>query len=141
MTPGRPAARPARPAAVHPPRPRRFAGRVWGQDASLSTRDQLSRGFSDLFDLDAVDLLFSRAQGLRTPFLRVAKDGQSFPPGRFTRGGGVGATINDQVDDAALTRLFADGAHRSCCRACTARRPPLIDFAQHWRPTSATRCR
>jgi hypothetical protein len=47
---------------------------------------------------------------------------------RFTRGGGVGATINDQVDDAALTRLFADGAtivlqglHRT--------HAPIVDFA------------
>jgi hypothetical protein len=105
-----------------------FADRVWGHDASLSTREQLPRGFSDLLDLDAVDHLVAR-QGLRTPFLRVAKNGQTYPTSRFTRGGGVGATINDQVDDAALTRLFADGAtivlqglHRT--------HAPIVDFAQ-----------
>src|SRR4051794_24901214 len=105
-----------------------FADRVWGQEASLSTREQLPAGFSDLFDLDTVDRLVSR-QGLRTPFLRVAKDGQTFAASRFTRGGGVGATINDQVDDAALTRLYADGAtlvlqglHRT--------HGPLVDFGR-----------
>ena len=105
-----------------------FAERVWGQDASLSTREQLPKGFGDLLDLDAVDRLVSR-QGLRTPFLRVAKNGQTFAASRFTRGGGVGATVDDQVDDAALARLFADGAtlvlqglHRS--------HAPLVDFSQ-----------
>jgi JmjC domain len=105
-----------------------FAGRVWGQECSLSTHAQLATGFRDLFDLDVVDRLVSR-QGLRTPFLRVARNGQTFPASRFTRGGGVGATIPDQVDDAALARLFADGAtivlqglHRT--------HPPLVDFAQ-----------
>jgi hypothetical protein len=105
-----------------------FADRIWGQDASLSTREQLPGGFGDLFDLDTVDRLVSR-QGLRTPFLRVAKDGETFPASRFTRGGGVGATISDQVDDAALTRLYTDGAtlvlqglHRA--------HGPLVDFGQ-----------
>jgi lysine-specific demethylase/histidyl-hydroxylase NO66 len=108
--------------------PDAFAQRIWGQDASLSTREQLPRGFGDLFDLDTVDRLVSR-QGLRTPFLRVAKDGQTLPASRFTRGGGVGATINDQVDDAALTRLYSGGAtlvlqgmHRT--------HGPLVDFGQ-----------
>jgi bifunctional lysine-specific demethylase and histidyl-hydroxylase NO66 len=105
-----------------------FADRIWGQEYSLSTREQLPQGFGDLLDLDAVDRLVSR-QGLRTPFVRVARNGQTFPASRFTRSGGVGATIADQVDDAALARLFADGAtivlqglHRT--------HPPLIDFAQ-----------
>ena len=105
-----------------------FAERVWGRECSLSTREQLRTGFDDLLDLDTVDHLISR-QGLRTPFLRVARDGQTFSASRFTRSGGVGATIADQVDDAALARLFADGAtivlqglHRT--------HPPLIDFAQ-----------
>jgi bifunctional lysine-specific demethylase and histidyl-hydroxylase NO66 len=108
--------------------PEVFADRVWGQNASLSTREHLPAGFGDLFDLDTVDRLVSR-QGLRTPFLRVAKDGQTLPASRFTRGGGVGATISDQVDDAALARLYAEGAtivlqglHRT--------HGPLVDFSQ-----------
>jgi hypothetical protein len=101
---------------------------VWGQECSLSTRDQLPSDFGDLIDLEAVDQLMSR-HGLRTPFLRVVRNGQTLAGSRFTRGGGVGATIADQVDDAALARLFADGAtlvlqglHRT--------HPALVDFAQ-----------
>jgi hypothetical protein len=104
-----------------------FAERVWGQDASLSTREQLAQGFSDLFDLDAVDHLVSR-QGLRTPFLRVAKNGQTYAAARFTRGGGVGATIDDQIDDAALARLFADGA-TIVLQALHRTHAPIVDFA------------
>ncbi len=88
--------------------PDRFAAEVWGRTASLSRREDLPTGFGDLFSLDAVDELVS-THGLRTPFLRVAKDGRTLPASRFTRGGGVGATITDQVADDALARLFADG--------------------------------
>ncbi|HYY11820.1 MAG TPA: cupin domain-containing protein [Kineosporiaceae bacterium] len=108
--------------------PADFADRVWGQDASLSTREQLPQGFGDLLDLDAVDHLVSR-QGLRTPFLRVAKNGQTYAANRFTRGGGVGATIGDQVDDAALARLFADGA-TVVLQALHRTHAPVVDFAQ-----------
>ncbi len=65
--------------------------------------------FSDLFSADAVDELISR-RGLRTPFLRVAKEGTTFPDSSFTAPAGVGATISDQLDDTALWRKFADGA-------------------------------
>ncbi len=52
-----------------------FADDYWGRRALLS------RGvsdFSDLFSADAVDELIS-ARGLRSPFLRVAKDGATLP--------------------------------------------------------------
>nr|WP_083435447.1 cupin domain-containing protein [Pseudarthrobacter siccitolerans] len=84
----------------------RFAGDVWGRTALL-TRD--ASDFSDLFSAEAVDELISR-RGLRTPFLRVAKDGTTFPDSSFTSPAGVGATIPDQLDDTALWRKFADGA-------------------------------
>ena len=77
--------------------------------------------------MDAVDELVSR-RGLRTPFLRVAKDGAVVDPARFTRSGGAGAEIADQVADDRVLELFADGStlvlqglHRVW--------PPLIDFA------------
>jgi len=83
-----------------------FARDVWGRTALL-TRG--AGDFSDLFSSEAVDELISR-RGLRTPFLRVAKDGSTFPDASFTAPGGVGATISDQLDDTALWRSFADGA-------------------------------
>ncbi|MGV9339960.1 cupin domain-containing protein [Streptomyces sp. NPDC003688] len=83
-----------------------FARNVWSRTALL-TRG--ASDFSDVFDAGAVDELVSR-RGLRTPFLRVAKDGAVVPESSFTSPGGVGATISDQLDDTALWRLFADGA-------------------------------
>ena len=84
------------------------------------------QSFDDLFSLSAADELLS-VRGLRTPFLRIAKDGNVLPPSRFTRGGGVGATIGDQVDTEAVATAYADGAtvvfqglHRTW--------EPLIDF-------------
>ncbi|MFZ0161200.1 MAG: cupin domain-containing protein, partial [Kineosporiaceae bacterium] len=68
-------------------------------------------------------------QGLRAPFLRVARDGQTLPDARFTRGGGVGAMIGDQLDDAALVRLFADGS-TMVLQGLHRTHPPLIAFAQ-----------
>ena len=82
---------------------------AWGQEALLATAEELPRDFDDLFTLQAVDELLSN-RGLRTPFLRLAREGSIVPPVRFTRSGGVGAEIGDQVDDAAVARLFADGS-------------------------------
>ncbi|MHC5557630.1 cupin domain-containing protein [Kocuria sp. U4B] len=83
-----------------------FAGNVWGRTALLT---RSAGDFSDLFSAAAVDELLS-CRGLRTPFLRVAKDGSTFPDSSFTSSAGVGATIADQLDDTALWRSFADGA-------------------------------
>ncbi|MFB7032468.1 cupin domain-containing protein, partial [Streptomyces sp. NPDC056295] len=83
-----------------------FARDVWGR-APLLTRG--AGDFSDLFSASAVDELVSR-RGLRTPFLRVAKDGSTLPESAFTASGGVGATVADQLDDTALWRSLADGA-------------------------------
>lgn len=83
-----------------------FARDVWGHTALL-TRG--ASDFSDLFSADAVDELITR-RGLRTPFLRVAKGGSTFPDSSFTSSAGVGATISDQLDDTALWRKFAEGA-------------------------------
>ncbi|MFD4790044.1 cupin domain-containing protein [Streptomyces sp. NPDC058459] len=87
-------------------RPGDFARDVWSRTALLTRR---ASDFSDVFDAGAVDELLSR-RGLRTPFLRVAKDGTVLPESSYTSPGGVGATVSDQLDDTALWRLFADGA-------------------------------
>ncbi|THA64192.1 cupin [Streptomyces sp. A0958] len=83
-----------------------FARDIWSRTALLTRR---AGDFSDLFSARAVDELVSR-RGLRTPFLRVAKNGATLPDASFTSPAGVGATIADQVDDTALWREFADGA-------------------------------
>ena len=100
---------------------------AWGMRPLLSTAAELPRPFDDLLDLDAIDELLSR-RGLRTPFVRLAKDGEVVDSARFTRSGGVGAAIGDQVDDTAVTRLFADGT-TIVLQALHRLWPPVIDFA------------
>ncbi len=85
-----------------------FAAEVWSRRLLVrrsADGDDLTALFT--FD-DADDLLSGRA--LRTPFLRVAKDGVVSPGSAFTNSGGVGATINDQVDTEKVTGLLADGS-------------------------------
>ncbi|MFE6887192.1 cupin domain-containing protein [Streptomyces sp. NPDC057694] len=83
-----------------------FARDFWARRPLLT---RAASDFTDLFAADAVDELVSR-RGLRTPFLRVAKDGATLPEASFTAPAGVGAMIADQLDDTALWRSFADGA-------------------------------
>jgi hypothetical protein len=104
-----------------------FAQQHWGHAPLLSRAAELPRGFADLLDGPAVDELVSR-RGLRTPFLRMARDGTVLPAAGFTRGGGAGASIGDQAADDKVLAAMADGAtlvlqalHRSW--------PPLVDFA------------
>ncbi|MGI8948429.1 MAG: cupin domain-containing protein [Ornithinimicrobium sp.] len=87
-----------------------FGEQHWAQRALLQTC--AARGgddFADLFSLGAVDELISR-RGLRTPFLRMAKNGTTLPESSFTTGGGVGAGVGDQVSDDSVLAHFADGA-------------------------------
>jgi len=93
----------------------------------LSRAADLGGDFSDLLTLADVDELLS-VRGLRTPFLRIAKDGAVVDPKRFTSSGGAGAEIADQVSSDSVLRLFAEGStvvlqglHRLW--------PPLIEFA------------
>jgi ribosomal protein L16 Arg81 hydroxylase len=122
---GRPAL--ARCVAVEPAK---FAAAHWGRAPLLSRAGDLAGpdGFRDLLSPDDADELLSR-RGLRTPFLRVARNGALVPAGSYTGGGGAGAEIGDQVLDEKVLSLYADGAtlvlqglHRIW--------PPLVDFAR-----------
>ena len=103
-----------------------FATEYWARQALLSTAETLPADFSDLLDEQAVDDLVAR-RGLRTPFLRVAKGGSTLGHRAFTAPGGVGATIDDQVSDDKLVRLFADGS-TMVLQALHRVWPPIIDF-------------
>ena len=106
-----------------------FARDYWGQQALLTPAGTAGdRGFGDLLDADAVDELVSE-RGLRTPFLRVARDGSTLGDSSFTAPGGVGATIGDQVSDDSLVRLFADGA-TMVLQALHRVWPPVLAFCQ-----------
>ncbi|MCS5499415.1 cupin domain-containing protein [Cnuibacter physcomitrellae] len=108
--------------------PDTFAREYWGASPLLTPASALPRDFDDLFSSTAVDELVSR-RGVRTPFIRMAQEGDVLSPGRFTGSGGFGAEIADQVDSAKVLARFADGAtivlqglHRLW--------PPLIDFTR-----------
>jgi ribosomal protein L16 Arg81 hydroxylase len=109
--------------------PAKFAAAHWGRAPLLSRAGELAgaAGFQDLLSPADADELLSR-RGLRTPFLRMAKDGKLVPAARYTGAGGTGAEIADQVLDEKILALYADGAtvvlqglHRIW--------PPLVDFA------------
>ena len=104
-----------------------FAAEYWSRRPLLTRGEESGGSFDDLLTLADVDELLGR-RGLRTPFLRIAKDGAVVDAGRFTTSGGAGAEIADQVSSDAVLRLFADGStvvlqglHRLW--------PPLIEFA------------
>ena len=103
-----------------------FAREHWGRAPLLTRRAELPAAFDDLLDLDAADELLSR-RGLRTPFLRIARDGEVLDSKHFTGRGGAGAEVADQVRDDRVLQLFAGGStvvlqglHRLW--------PPIIDF-------------
>ncbi|WP_222706383.1 cupin domain-containing protein [Aeromicrobium terrae] len=108
--------------------PDAFRRDVWSREALLTRAGELPEGFTDLFSESALDELVSR-RGLRTPFIRVARDGTTLPNHAFTSGGGVGAGIADQVDDAKLSALFAGGA-TIVLQALHRTWSPVLDFSQ-----------
>jgi bifunctional lysine-specific demethylase and histidyl-hydroxylase NO66 len=93
----------------------------------LSKARELPTGFGDLFSQEAADELLSR-RGLRTPFIRVAKDGKVISASRYTGAGGVGAMVGDQVADDRILELFLDG-HTVVLQGLHRLWPPIIDFA------------
>lgn len=106
-----------------------FASQYWGQQPLLSPADDLpATGFAELLDAQAIDELVSK-RGLRTPFLRVAKNGATLADRTFTAPGGVGAGIADQVSDDKLVRLFADGS-TLVLQALHRVWPPILEFCQ-----------
>ncbi|MFF2052218.1 cupin domain-containing protein [Leifsonia sp. NPDC058194] len=96
-----------------------FAESYWGRSPLFTRAADLEDDFTDLFSTEAVDdLVADRA--LRTPFVRMAKEGDVLPPSRYTAGGGFGAEIGDQVSSdrvlaelAAGATLVLQGLHRT----------------------------
>ncbi|ERK70408.1 cupin family protein, partial [Leifsonia aquatica ATCC 14665] len=96
-----------------------FASEYWSQRPLFTRAADLGGDFSDLFSRDDVDELVA-ARALRTPFVRMAKEGDVLPPARYTAGGGFGAEVGDQVasdrvlaEMAAGATLVLQGLHRT----------------------------
>ncbi len=83
-----------------------FATDHWGSSPLLS---RSAGGFDDLFSADAVDELVSE-RGIRTPFVRMAKEGVVLPASNYTASGGYGAEIGDQLDSAKVLAEFTAGS-------------------------------
>lgn len=105
-----------------------FASDYWSRRPLLTTAAESDHDFSDLFSRDDVDELIS-SRALRTPFIRMAKEGTVLPPARYTASGGFGAEIGDQVSSEKVLAEFADGAtlvlqglHRTW--------PPIAEFTR-----------
>ena len=105
-----------------------FARDYWGVRPLFSPAGSLPADFADLFSVAAADELLTE-RALRTPFVRLAKEGDVLPAKRFAASGGFGAQVPDQVDSAMVLREFAAGAtivlqglHRSW--------PPLRAFTR-----------
>jgi hypothetical protein len=103
-----------------------FAAEHWGRAPRLSRAHELGSDFSDLLTAAAVDELVSE-RGLRTPFLRMVRDGAVLPAASFTRAGGAGATIADQVADDKVLGAIGGGA-TLVLQALHRTWPPLVDF-------------
>ncbi|SDB86949.1 Cupin superfamily protein [Raineyella antarctica] len=112
-----------------PQGPEAFAERVWGRGPLLVRAQERSDDtFTDLFGLAAADELLTH-RGLRTPFLRMARQGTTLPDSDFTSPGGVGAGIADQVDPDKVRRLFGAGTS-IVLQALHRTWPPMTRFAQ-----------
>ncbi|WP_020170986.1 cupin domain-containing protein [Gordonia polyisoprenivorans] len=105
-----------------------FAREHWGRSPLLSRAVNLPRDFVDLLSPAAVDELLAE-RGVRTPFIRMAKEGTLLARERYVGPAGFGAEMPDQVDSAKVLAQFADGAtivlqglHRLW--------PPVIDLVR-----------
>jgi ribosomal protein L16 Arg81 hydroxylase len=108
--------------------PDAFATEYWDRQPLFTRADALPGRFDDLFTAEAVDELITH-RGLRTPFVRMAREGTVLDPGRYTAPGGLGAEIADQVsadkvldEFSAGATLVLQGLHRTW--------PPLADFTR-----------
>jgi lysine-specific demethylase/histidyl-hydroxylase NO66 len=108
-------------------RPEEFATEVWGRRPWLSRAADLPRDFDDLFSLDDVDEIVA-VRGLRSPFVRMAKDGDVLPARRFTASGGAGADITDLLSSDRVFAEMTDGA-TLILQALHRTWPPLIEFS------------
>ncbi len=86
-----------------------FLEKTWASRTHLHRAD--ATDFVGLLSLDDVDLLLT-SSGLRTPALRLAKDGNVLPESTFTRHGATlaGKPLTGLVDARRVLGLFDDGA-------------------------------
>jgi bifunctional lysine-specific demethylase and histidyl-hydroxylase NO66 len=88
--------------------PQTFVDEVWA--SRVHVHHDHAGDLTGLLSLDDVDHLLT-ASGLRTPAVRVVRDGTVLPAARFTRSATLaGSTMNGVVDVAKVLDLFDSGA-------------------------------
>ena len=85
-----------------------FVEKVWASRPLVHRADPAA--LAAMLDLDGVDQLLT-SSALRTPALRLAKDGKVLPSSRFTRSARLGGVaLSGLVDARKVLNLFDDGA-------------------------------
>ncbi|CAJ1587109.1 cupin domain-containing protein [[Mycobacterium] wendilense] len=108
--------------------PGTFASEYWDRKPLLSRSGELPRDFDDLLSAEMVDELIAE-RGVRSPFLRMAKEGDVLARDCYLGPAGFGAEITDQVDSAKVLGQFAAGA-TMVLQGLHRLWPPLIDFVR-----------
>jgi hypothetical protein len=106
-----------------------FARDHWDGTPLLSRAAELPGPFTDLLSAETVDELVT-GRGLRLPFFRMVRDGETLPAASVTRSATSGGRrISDMADPDRIREHFSDGAtlvlqslHRS--------HPPLVRFCR-----------
>ncbi|GAB3808211.1 hypothetical protein GCM10027605_40200 [Micromonospora zhanjiangensis] len=121
--------------------PDKFAAAHWGRAPLLSRAAELPNrsGFTDLLSPADADELLSR-RGLRTPFLRIAKDGELLPAARFTGPAGPGPRSPTR-SSTRRSSTCTPAAPRWCCRDCTGSGRPWSTSPATCPPPCGSRCR
>ncbi|HEY9563302.1 MAG TPA: cupin domain-containing protein, partial [Nocardioides sp.] len=85
-----------------------FLTKVWASRVHLHQADP--EQLVDLLSLDDADTLLT-SSAIRTPSIRIAKDGDVLPESSYTRGATLaGKQLTGLVDSRKALALFADGA-------------------------------
>ncbi|HEX5511746.1 MAG TPA: cupin domain-containing protein, partial [Actinomycetales bacterium] len=85
-----------------------FLTKIWATQVHVHRTDPAK--LVHLLSLDDVDHLLT-SSAIRTPALRMAKDGEVLPSAQFTRSASLaGAPLTGLVDPAKVTDLVEDGA-------------------------------
>ncbi|MDP9408817.1 MAG: cupin domain-containing protein, partial [Actinomycetota bacterium] len=106
-----------------------FAREHWNARPRLVRAAELPRDFTDLLTVGDVDELLG-PRGLRTPYFRLVKGGESPPERTYTRAAVAGnRRLTDLSDSARVAERFAAG-HSVVLNALHRIHPPVADFCR-----------
>ena len=106
-----------------------FAREHWNARPRLTRAAELPRDFTDLLTVGDVDDMLG-PRGLRTPYFRLVKGGESPPERSYTRAAVAGnRRLTDLADSARVAAQFAAG-HTVVLNALHRIHPPLAGFCR-----------